>query len=82
MPYQNAIRDLRARLVQLDRLIAGLLELERVKPVPARRATHGRKAMGEEERQRVSIRMKRYWASRRQKDSLPRKFPDGFSVDH
>jgi hypothetical protein len=33
---------------------------------PARRGRSGRKAMGEEERKRVSERMKLYWANRRQ----------------
>jgi len=42
-----------------------------VKPLTARK---GRKSMGPEERQEVSLRMKRYWESRRAKTVEIRSF--------
>ena len=64
MDLNRAIRELYAELEKLNQVITALEEYERtgVLPAPARR---GRKFMGSEERQQVSERMKKYWATRR-----------------
>ncbi len=67
MDFYVAIRDLRNELKRLDRLIAALEAMQNGEHqgdaviLPRR----GRKNMSAEERQEVSARMKRYWASRR-----------------
>jgi len=64
MDVFKAIRDLideRKRIEQMIAYFEG--KLHEQAPPKARR---GRKAMSAEERQRVSDRMKRYWAMRRQ----------------
>ena len=76
MDLYKAIQDLYAEKEKLERVIASLEELQRnagsfpVLPKPAKR--RGRKSMNPLERQEVSERMRRYWASRRQpKDEEP-----------
>ena len=76
MDLYKAIQDLYAEKEKLERVIASLEELQRnagavpvVPPHPAKR--RGRKSMSSEERQEVSERMRKYWASRRNKDGRP-----------
>jgi hypothetical protein len=68
MDLYKAIQDLYAEKEKLERVIASLEELQRtagsVVPKPAKR--RGRKSMNPSERQEVSERMRKYWASRRQ----------------
>jgi hypothetical protein len=70
MDLDKAIQDLYAEKEKLERVIASLEELQRtagslpVLPNPAKR--RGRKSMNAAERQEVSERMSKYWASRRQ----------------
>jgi hypothetical protein len=69
MDLYKAIQDLYAEKEKLERVIASLEELQRNAgslpsvPKPAKR--RGRKSMKTEERQEVSERMRKYWASRR-----------------
>jgi len=69
MDLYKAIQELYAEKEKLERVIASLEELQKteadltaVAPTGRRR---GRKSMSSEERELVSERMKRYWASRR-----------------
>ena len=70
MDLNKAIQELRAEKDKLERVIASLEELQRtagslpVVPKPANR--RGRKSMNVAQRQEVSERMRKYWASRRQ----------------
>jgi hypothetical protein len=70
MDLYKAIQDLYAEKEKLERVIASLEELQRTAgsvpllPKPVRR--RGRKSMDPSERQEVSDRMRKYWASRRQ----------------
>jgi hypothetical protein len=70
MDLYKAIQDLYAEKEKLERVIASLEELQRTAgslpalPKPAKR--RGRKSMNPAERQEVSERMRKYWASRRQ----------------
>jgi hypothetical protein len=69
MHLYKALKELYAQKEKLERVIASLEELRlsgsasAVPPAGAKR--RGRKTMGIVERQEVSKRMKRYWASRR-----------------
>jgi len=65
MDLNRAIRDLREELEKLNEVIASLEHFQSTGtlPLPRRR---GRKSMPAEERRRVSERMKKYWARRRQ----------------
>jgi hypothetical protein len=75
MDLYKAIQDLYAEKEKLERVIASLEELQRtagsvpVLPKPVKR--RGRKSMNSSERQEVSERMRKYWASRREQ-----KLPD------
>jgi len=79
MDLYKAIQDLYAEKEKLERVIASLEELQRtagsmpVLPAPAKR--RGRKSMSPSERQEVSERMRKYWASRRgpEKPEKPEK---------
>jgi hypothetical protein len=70
MDLYKAIQDLYAEKEKLERVIASLEELQRtagsvpVMPKPVKR--RGRKSMDSSERQEVSARMRKYWASRRE----------------
>jgi hypothetical protein len=70
MDLYKAIQDLYAEKEKLERVIASLEELQRtagsvpILPKPAKR--RGRKSMNSSERQEVSERMRKYWASRRE----------------
>jgi hypothetical protein len=66
MDFAKAIRELSEEKQRLDRVIACLEGLTAQGPGPVER--RGRKMMGEEERQRVSQRMKAYWAGQRRKN--------------
>jgi len=70
MDLVKLIQELNAEKQRLERVIASLEELQRaaslnVPPAPDGGKRRGRGAMGPEERQEVSARMKKYWASRR-----------------
>ena len=72
MDLRKTIQELYAEKEKLERVIASLEELQRmvdansdiVEAEPTKR--RGRKSMDSEERQEVSQRMKKYWASRRE----------------
>lgn len=64
MDLNKAIRDLHEELEKLNQLIEALEEFKSTGTLPAPRR-RGRKSMGEQERQVVSERMKKYWANRR-----------------
>jgi hypothetical protein len=69
MDLYKAIQELYAEKEKLERVIASLEELQRtagsLTEVPEKGARRGRKSMSSEEREVVSERMKRYWATRR-----------------
>jgi hypothetical protein len=69
MDLSKTIQDLYAEKDKLERVIASLEELQRAADanshVVGRSSRRGRKSMGSHERQEVSERMKKYWASRR-----------------
>jgi seryl-tRNA synthetase len=69
MDLSKTIQDLYAEKEKLERVIASLEELQReanaTSHVIGRSKRRGRKSMGSTERQEVSERMKKYWASRR-----------------
>jgi hypothetical protein len=70
MDLYKAIQDLYAEKEKLERVISSLEELQRTAgsfphlPEPVKR--RGRKSMDPSERQQVSERMRKYWATRRQ----------------
>jgi hypothetical protein len=68
MDLSDAIQKLYAEKESLLRAIAALEALQqesRSGSAAAQRSRRGRKSMDSEERQEVSLRMKKYWASRR-----------------
>jgi hypothetical protein len=70
MDLSQAIQDLKAEKEKLEKVIASLEELQygaggAIPSMPDDATRRGRKSMGSEERQEVSARMKKYWASRR-----------------
>jgi|HubBroStandDraft_4_1064222.scaffolds.fasta_scaffold1186133_1 hypothetical protein len=67
MDLSDAIKKLYAEKESLIRAIAALESLQHDAKVAsvAGRSRRGRKSMNPEERQEVSLRMKKYWASRR-----------------
>ena len=81
MDLYKAIQDLYAEKEKLERVIASLEELQRTAgaaPVlPAKPAKRrGRKSMSSEERQEVSERMRKYWASRRREHPAASAAPE------
>ena len=73
MELQKIIEKLRKERTKLDDIIASLEHLQRTKIeakklVPKKR---GRKFMDEAARREVSVRMKKYWASRRNRLKEP-----------
>jgi hypothetical protein len=64
MDLTRAIRDLHEELDKLNQVIASLEQFQSTGTLPAL-PRRGRKSMGENERQIVSVRMKQYWAGRR-----------------
>jgi hypothetical protein len=81
MDLYKAIQDLYAEKEKLERVIASLEELQRAGasvPEPAKPAKRrGRKSMTAAERQEVSERMRKYWASRRQAPERKPPHPSG-----
>ena len=69
MDPAELIAKLRAERVRMDQIIASLEELRRLKEEakPHLKSRRGRKSMDEAGRREVSERMKKYWATRRQK---------------
>jgi hypothetical protein len=70
MDLFKLIQELNAEKERLERVIASLEDLQRaagldIPPAPQGGKRRGRSAMGPEEKQQVSARMKKYWASRR-----------------
>jgi hypothetical protein len=70
MDLYKAIQDLYAEKEKLERVIASLEDLQRsagggIPPMPKSGKRRGRKSMSADEREEVSERMKKYWASRR-----------------
>ena len=66
----KTIQDLYAEKEKLQRVIASLVDLQRgvggdIPLIPKSGKRRGRKSMGDEERQMVSVRMKKYWSVRR-----------------
>jgi hypothetical protein len=73
MDLYKAIQELYEEKERLERVIASLEELQRTGlPLPPATKRRGRKTMDDKEREEVSARMKKYWASRKQSDkALP-----------
>ena len=68
MDLSDAIQKLYAEKESLVRAIAALEALQqdsKLGSAAVRRSRRGRKSMNPEEREEVSMRMKKYWASRR-----------------
>jgi len=66
MDLLEIIRQLYEERKRLDRAIQALESMQETGQ-PIARKRRGRKSMSREERQRVSERMRRYWAARRSK---------------
>jgi hypothetical protein len=62
--YRAILNELHNQRDKVNRAIEELEALQAGLPL-TRKSNRGRKTMGAEERQEVSARMKRYWASRR-----------------
>jgi len=75
MDLFEAIQKLYAEKESLMRAISALEALEGstngTLPATVTRSKRGRKSMNSEERQEVSLRMKKYWASRRTERRVP-----------
>ena len=84
MELVDLLKQLRQRRQQCVEAIELLQDLQGINahvPVKPLTARKGRKSMGPEERQEVSLRMKRYWESRRAKTVGIRSFrASGFSA--
>jgi len=70
MDLYKVIQDLNDEKQKLERVIASLEELQRfaglaVPPATGSEERRGRKSMSPVQKQEVSERMKKYWASRR-----------------
>jgi hypothetical protein len=71
MDYWAAIRDLYLNKQRLEKAIATLEALSKGEDVEEPVSQRGRKSMPKEEREKVSERMKRYWAARRKQRHKP-----------
>ena len=74
MNLYEAIQRLYAQKKELESVIASLEKLRRTSAssAPSTLKRRGRRSMGSAEREEVSKRMKKYWASRRkQRDARP-----------
>ena len=75
MDLQDTIRQLEMEKERIEAALAGLKQLQNgngdLNGVMAnhgsRKSSRGRKSMGAQEREEVSLRMKKYWAGRRSK---------------
>jgi len=66
MDLQKTIDFLRGEIGRLERVVASLEELrDGAQGSPLQKKRGGRKFMPDEERQKASERMKKYWAGRR-----------------
>jgi hypothetical protein len=70
MDLYKVIQDLYAEKERLQRVIASLEDVQGavgrdIPPMPKSGKRRGRKSMSDEERQIVSVRMKKYWSVRR-----------------
>jgi hypothetical protein len=70
MDLYKTIQDLYAEREKLQSVIASLIDLQRgaggeIPQMPKIGKRRGRKSMGNEERQTVSVQMKKYWSVRR-----------------
>jgi hypothetical protein len=68
MDLSDAIQKLYSEKERLLRVISALEALQQgsqLESVTVQRSRRGRKSMDSEERQEVSLRMKKYWANRR-----------------
>ena len=66
MDLKKTIDFLRGEIGRLERVVASLEELrDGVTGSPYQKKHGGRRIMPDEERQKISERMKRYWAGRR-----------------
>jgi hypothetical protein len=78
MDLYKAIQDLYAEKEKLEHVIASLEELQRtagtIPVLPKSAKRRGRKSMNSQERQEVAERMRKYWASRRNRKA--EKQPD------
>ena len=84
MDLNKLLQDLNAEKDRLERVIASIMELHRatggeIPSAPDSGKRRGRKSMGPEERQEVSERMKKYWASRLKPGSTTSSGPAGSS---
>jgi hypothetical protein len=69
MDLQPTIRRLQLELERVKTVIAQLEQLQNANAGSGEhhhKSRRGRKSMGSEEREEVSLRMKRYWTSRRE----------------
>jgi hypothetical protein len=69
MDLNKLLQDLNAEKDKLERVIASIEELQRatiaeIRPVPDSGKRRGRRSMSPEEKQEVSVRMRKYWTSR------------------
>jgi hypothetical protein len=63
----NELREERKRLDYTIKALENIVEGEEIASSVARPKRRGRKSMSREERQKVSDRMRRYWAARRKR---------------
>lgn len=63
--YSGILRNLYAQRAALERAIEQLSSIATNSPITGGQKRRGRKSMGADERQQVSLRMKAYWAARR-----------------
>jgi hypothetical protein len=74
MDLQDTIRQLEMEKERIEAALAGLKQLQNgnggssvMANQGSRKSKRGRKSMSSEEREEVSLRMKKYWAGRRSK---------------
>ena len=65
MDVDKLIRELNAEIERIKAAIACLEQLRGNSSAATNGSRRGRKSMGAQERQQVSLRMRKYWASRR-----------------
>jgi len=65
MDVDKLIAELNAEIAKIKGTIACLEQLRGSSSAATNGSRRGRKSMGAQERQQVSLRMRKYWASRR-----------------